>query len=98
MPTRKLSQSLYQVEVEPIKSPSSSDSRHFQVEDENVVSIDFEGATLEDIRKLQKNLLNADNEQDVIRTALEILALADGKDIIIEGGGKRWRIRDLWRK
>ena len=71
---------------------------HLPLEDEGTVSVVFAGDALEDIRRLQKEMRGVKSVQEVIRAALEILALARQKDIIIEGGGKRWRIRreKLW--
>lgn len=65
--------------------------------EEGVETITFRGQALEDIKKLQSYLRRAEKPGDVIRTALELLALAVHKDVTIEGGGKKWRITDLWK-
>jgi hypothetical protein len=69
---------------------------NFKIEEVGVETITFRGQALEDIQKLQGRLRKADKPSDVVRTALEILALALDREIIIEGGGKKWRISDLW--
>jgi len=98
MPEETLSAPLYRVEEERL--PEVERPREppgYRIEDENVAIIKFEGAALQDLLKLKGNLKNAKDIKDVVRIALEILALAENKEIIIEGGGKRWRIKDLWR-
>jgi hypothetical protein len=93
-----LSDNIIDESTKKTASDDKSSSFKFNVEDDNKISIDFEGDTLKDLRTLKDNLHNADTEQDVVRVALEILALANGKDIVVEGQGKRWRIKDLWIK
>lgn len=74
-------------------------SRLFEVTDAGTWSMTFDKEAVRDIERLMKLIPRAKKPDDIVYSALQILALAVNRDVIIEGKNKGdpKRVSGLWR-
>ena len=98
MPKLFKEKDLEQKPEEKTEEKSSSSEPLFSVDDAGTWSMKFDKETTDDLDKLKQYIPKAKSRQDVVFTALEILALAVNRDVLIKGkhDGVSKQVEGLW--
>lgn len=83
---------------EPMEEPQTPQKRLYSVGEAGTWEMRFDREAAEDLDRLKRHIPRAESREDVVYTALQILALAVNRDVLIKGKfkGRSKKVSGLW--